>query len=177
MGEKGQASSVFNLLIAAVIAIAILVVLMQVLQIIPDFSGGDPTEQAASKVRDGVNLLGTPQIIENVNFKPNTVVSAGTIASKSNALSEGQVCVLISGSAPNETAFRDPTDDGKIIRYDGALNQKVRLVVHCDNSGKVEETLNDSGYADDFEISLDTCSTLDSGRSTKYCVVAVISDI
>ena len=169
MGEKGQASSVFNLLIAAVIAIAILVVLMQVLQIIPDFS--------ASKVRDGVNLLGTPQIIENVNFKPNTVVSAGTIASKSNALSEGQVCVLISGSAPNETAFRDPTGDGKIIRYDGALNQKVRLVVHCDNSGKVEETLNDSGYADDFEISLDTCSTLDSGRSTKYCVVAVISDI
>ena len=177
MDSKGQAFSVFKLLIAAVVAGAILVILFQVLAIIPDPGGQAPNEVAASNVKSQQNKAADLKIVRDVTFKPGDVLNHKTISSDSDGLSSSQVCVLLSDNAPNYDAF-EADGAGKVITYNGSYSQKVRLLIVCDRYDDLtNETL--STYSTDDKYGVDESGgdcEAPSNDSSNYCIVAVISD-
>src|SRR3989344_1875933 len=93
---KCQAFDVFQLLIAAVVAGAILLVLLQTLKLIPSIGSQTPNDKASDAVKGQVNTLGVVNTYKDVTFNPQQSLVARTIASASGSLSPDQVCVLVS---------------------------------------------------------------------------------
>ncbi len=178
MNHKGQANSVFQLLIAAVVAGAILIILLQVLRIIPPLGGDDPNEVAANAVKSQVNDVGLVKLTSSVTFGQQSSLNARTIADKSGGLAPDQVCIVLGNSAPsfgNDTVWNLGGGEGQLVQYKGGFSQTTKLLVVCDRSGELDQTLEDYGYSDD--ISTDDCSDkFGSGSTSKVCLVAIISD-
>ncbi len=173
-GFKGQGFDVFKLLIAAVVAGAILIILLQVLQILPSIGSESPNNSAANAVKSKVNELGLPVIINNVTFNNGDSLNAKTIAQQSKSISSDQICVLVSDSAPNRDNF-EVKANGKIVVYDGFVSQQTRLIVLCDRANELETSLEDYGYDEDpYNIDIGSCGTFDSSSTSRFCVVAII---
>ncbi|MCH7902152.1 hypothetical protein IIC68_00180 [archaeon] len=172
MNEKGQAFSVFKLLIAAVVAGAILLILLQTLQVLPNIGSRTPNEVASNAVKSQINEPGLPVIIENVTFDNGDTLFNKTIAEKSRALSTDQVCVAVSDDAPNADSFE--VIDGKTVRYNGSFGQQVRLLVICDRGGELEESLDAFRYIETFDLTFDGCNT-DSDNTNRLCYISVIA--
>ncbi len=176
MGQSGQGFDVFKLLIAAVVAGAILLILLQTLQVLPPIGSTTANNAATNAVKSKINELGLPQIVENVSFKNGDSLNARTIAEGSKALSSEEVCVLTSTEAPNYGSF---TGNDQVIKYVGNFEQKVRLLVVCDRSGDIEKTLEDYEYAgasSEFAIDVTDCSDTFAvdASSKRVCLVAII---
>ncbi len=183
MNQRGQGFDVFKLLIAAVVAGAILVILMQTLQIIRPLNTQDPNEVAATSVKSAINNIGIPDYVENVTFKKGSALRAATIAEKSKAVSSNQVCVKKSGSTPNESSFLD-NDGVAVIEYVGSTDQQVRLVVICDRAGsftggtgytQVLEDYTTLTGSDGLGVTSEGCfdAVPDSSRA---CLIAIVSE-
>jgi len=185
MDSRGQAFSVFKLLIAAVVAGAILLILLQTLQVLPNIGDQDPNSAASNVVKSQVNRPGIQKIIEDVTFENGDSLRSKTIANNSGSLSEEQVCVMVSGSAPNRNNFDSGNSEGRVVLYEGPFSQKVKLFVMCDryedlvcdgdcDIGSLESYDTEGRYQIDHDLS-STCDPPSQEKST-YCVVAVISD-
>ena len=183
LNQRGQGFDVFKLLIAAVVAGAILVILMQTLQIIRPLNTQDPNEVAATSVKSGINNPGIPDYVENVTFKKGSALRAATIAEKSKALSTNQVCVKKSGSTPNPGSFED-NGGVAVIEYIGNSDQQVRLVVLCDRAGGL---LAKNGYIDvlgDYKtltgtdgLGVDSAGCFEGvPDSSRACLIAIVSE-
>jgi len=172
MNSAGQGFDVFKLLIAAVVAGAILLILLQTLQVIPTPGGRNPNELASETVKSQINNLGLPQYVDNVVFKNNAVLSGKTIAENSKALSSDQVCVKITDSTPNKDAFKNT--NGRIVQYTGSFDQRTRLVVICDRKNELDDTISDLEL-EDLGVSTDNCPE-PNGETTRYCLISVIAD-
>ncbi len=176
MDQKGQTFDVFKLLISAVIAIAILVILMNILGGIPGIGSDNPEKLAEDTVRGKLNSIGSPGFVNKVVFKKDDTISARSIALKSEALSEGQVCVLVGSKTPNNKSFEE-TAPGKIITYAGEGQQQTRLMVLCDRESDIEDTLRNYKFTDKFGISPNRCNPAPStSGSQKFCLVAIVSE-
>jgi hypothetical protein len=169
--QKGQAFDVFKLLIAAVVAGAILLILLQVLNVLPPFQKKDPNNIASENVKSQINNLGSPITINDVTFSENAVVSAKTIAQKSGALSKEQVCLLVSDKVPNYVNFSNDSKD--VIIYNGKSTQRTRLVILCDRADEIDETMSSYQYDSKYNLSTDDCEF--DGTQT-VCIVGVIPD-
>ncbi len=178
MDSRGQGFDVFKLLIAAVVAGAILLILLQTLQILPNIGSQNPNNAASNAVKSKINEPGLPQILDNITFSNGDSLNAKTIAQQSKALSPEQVCVLKSASAPNSDNFKIPGEAGRVVTYDGSFSQQTRLLVICDRSSEMQASLSDYGYDNaPFSIDPSDCGdSFDSASSTRYCIVAIISD-
>jgi len=178
MDSRGQAYSVFKLLIAAVVAGAILLILLQTLQVLPGIGQKDPNSSAANVVKSQINQPGIQRLIENVTFQNGDSLNARTIASDSGGLSEDQVCVFLSESTPNIEAFDDFGGSGKVVLYDGFSAQSVRMFVMCDRLGDIPTSLDrydvDQRYGIDAGIG--DCDTGNARPTSTYCIVSIISD-
>ena len=173
MDSRGQAYSVFKLLIAAIVAGAILLILLQTLQILPNIGSTNPNSAASNAVKSKINEPGLPDLIENITFNKGDSLNAKTIALESKVIDQERVCVLVSESAPNYEAFDTPTD--KVLIYEGSFTQKSRLLVMCDRGDELTDSLEAYGYDDDpYNIDTADCEGIDT--TNKYCLVAVISD-
>ena len=170
MNEKGQAFSVFKLLIAAVVAGAILLILLQTLQVLPNIGSRTPNEVASNAVKSQINEPGLPVIIGNVTFNNGDTLFNKTIAEKSRALSTDQVCVAVSDDAPNADSFE--VIDGKTVRYNGSFGQQVRLLVICDRANEIIESLEAFEYDEIFNLDLGDCKT---NTSNRLCYISVIA--
>ena len=176
LGSKGQGFDVFKLLIAAVVAGAILLILLQTLQILPQIGSENPNNSASNAVKSKINEPGLPQFIENVTFNNGDSLNAKTIAQQSKALSPEQVCVLVSNSAPTSTNSNVPSG-GVVVAYTGSFSQTTRLLVMCDRASELQVSLAAYGYdTDPYTIDPTDCESFDDSSSSRFCVVAVISD-
>ena len=177
IGQKGQAFDVFKLLIAAVVAGAILLILLNILQVIPGIGSQEPGKVAAEHVKSKSNDIGNPELVPNVTFKQGDSLNTKTIASKSEGLSEDQICVTVSESAPNKDQFEDLVGAGKIVKYNGTTTQKTRLFVLCDRENEIDVTLTTYGYdkLSSLGINLGHCAK-DPQKTQKFCVVSVVSE-
>ncbi len=182
MNQKGQAFSVFQLLIAAIIALAILVFLLQIIGQLPGFGQVDPTEEAATKLKTASSRIGTPEITNRVTFEANKPLSARTIASKTNQLSAGEICVTRGASETERfqvtSGSQGSGEPYNILTYTGSQKIERRLYILCDIEREITQTKNDlSAAIPDSEDALanfdDDCQPQDS--SNKYCVVSVIA--
>jgi hypothetical protein len=150
--NRGQAFSVFKLLIAAIIAIAILVILFRILSSIPNVTGQeDPVEQSAQLVQQ----LKTKRMYhvkseQKVKFKPNGALSARTISELAQAgLTADQICVSAGDYIDKEDLFVT-TDDGRRVDYKGKQPMDTRISVICALGGpdmldEIEAEYGDSG--------------------------------
>ncbi len=191
MNAKGQAFDVFKLLIAAVVAAAILLMLLSILNQDIFNPNQDPNQIAIKAVKDLKNQRGSPQFLDNVTFKNGATLIASAIADKSDGLSTNQVCVLKSDKAANSTNFTNPTSSaqgkiaqGKIIKYIGSSAQKTRLLVMCDrmsdmSSGKIgynNGSFSQLGFdTGDFALSTSSCWS-GASDSTTVCLVAIVPE-
>ncbi|MFH1696284.1 MAG: hypothetical protein ABH854_00035 [Candidatus Diapherotrites archaeon] len=169
--EKGQAFSVFKLLIAAVVAIVILTILLQVLSGIGTFQQGKPSEQAATKVSSLVNSLGIPEKTQTVTWENGDTLFSRNIADSTGTIGEDQVCVLM-GDVP--ASRFDLDNEGTIIRYTGTSGLATKLQVLCDH----EELIGDTVGLYQYEWDLDNCNfdpNSDSQRTV--CVVVVVENV
>lgn len=181
MNARGQGFDVFKLLIAAVVAGAILLILLQTLQVLPAIGSTTANNAATNAVKSKVNELGLPGIIENVSFKNGDSLNARTVAEGSKALSGGEICLLVADNAPNIDSFS--AGNTQVIRYTGNFEQKVRLLVVCDRSGDIGQTMDDYEYGESSDYALDVtnCNESDAssdfasdGGSKRVCLVAII---
>lgn len=176
MNQSGQAFSVFKLLIAAIVAVFILALLLQILSNITPPSQGDPTDEAASKIKTLLTKLGTPERTAVVTFQAGQILSARTIASKTGALDQDNVCVMVGSSDSDNSNFE--TSDGTTVVYSGNSNVQRRLYIICDLKNEISNTISSlSGVPlveEAFVSGQPDCSSPPDSTSDRYCIVSVI---
>ena len=178
LNERGQAFSVFKLLIAAIVAVFILTILLQILmQIVPP-SQGDPTDEASSKIKTLINNLGTPERTGLVTFKNGTSLRSRTIAEKTGSLGEHQLCVLISDTVSGSNPNFEEVTQGSWIRYNGNSDQQQKLYVLCDDANRVEETVLEARLDTVFPGYDSLCgggtAIFDPSNTERICLVSII---
>jgi len=164
MNSKAQASSTFQLLISAIVAIAILTILMQVLGIIPGlFPTGDPAEKAKNLIVKAYNNPAT-QVSEKVTFAKKTTLLASGIAEGSGiGIEASQICFL-SGDFEGSNTF---TVEPQKIVYKGTTSKDVKLVAVCDDKTHIETTVNT-----DLELG-STADCTDFPENERVCVLVL----
>lgn len=139
LNKKGQAFSTFQLLIAAVVALALLGVLLPIIMKNVNI-GGNPEESAQTLIRSQVNSVGSLRYTDEVKFKDGDSISAAALA-EGTGLSRQQVCVVNPG-----TSF---TGGGATITYDSSSTLSYQIGVFCDYYDEMFDSDNPS--LEDFE--------------------------
>ena len=132
MNQKGQAFTTFQLLISAVIALAILVLLLNIIGGLPNLSGGEPSDEATNLVKALVNSPGDLKLSRDIVFRPQTNLTAKSIAASSGVLTEDQICVSTGDFDPENSQFKQIGSEEQIVSYQGSSNVTAKLSVICD---------------------------------------------
>ena len=146
MMEKGQAFSVFQLLISAIVAFAILYIL---LTIIPTggFVGSEPTQVAKQLIGDRLRYPGSAKDSDVVRFTKGSNITAKAVA-KETGITASQI-ILCRGDFVDNTDF-DIKGEPPVLIYNGsALDVKIRVI--CDSGDDIGgdiETYMGSGLTD-----------------------------
>lgn len=133
LNKKGQASSTFSLLIAAVVALAILGVLLSILNVIPGMNTkpGDATKTLLSTQ---INRYGEEQCTTKVTFDTSNARLATQAATLDTGLSAEQVYF----DNPEELSQFEITGtsetSNQMLRYKPTNSYKVLMCVVCSNN-------------------------------------------
>lgn len=130
--KKGQASSTFQLLIAAIVALAILGVLISVIGGINTVSG-DAKTAATQKLKTQMQNPGSVDCTDAVTFKKaNTLAAEGV--TKDTGLDPEQV--FFTNEIDNISNFNATGNAKAILKYTGTSSKRVVLCVLCSSNGK-----------------------------------------
>ncbi len=133
MDQRGQASSVFNLLIAAVVAIAILALLIQILGGIGGINKEDAVNESSNALKNSLNQTASPQVSKEVTWSRETSpVTARNIALKSGEIDESHLCLHLGKFEGDGSWNNQSGSDGAILQYTGSSNIKTKIVAYCD---------------------------------------------
>jgi hypothetical protein len=144
MKQKGQAFSVFKLLIAAVVALSILAILIPILDSITDIGLNNPNEEAGDRVKALFSSPGEHIKSNTVTFQPETSLNLRSIAERSGVISAEFLC-LNKGDFKSSPSFEyvplyasGGTDvQAERIKYNGSSNLKAKLSIICDNGDRL----------------------------------------
>lgn len=142
MDNRGQAFSAFQLLISAVVAVAILAIIMSILGLIPRPSQ-DPTQAVGSVLQNVVNSPGTLLETTSVIFSKNTTIASETLAT-GVGLDPSQIC-LDRGEYENEASFKLLGGDSgnQVLQWAGTNERQAKIAVLCALTGpNLEEYIN-----------------------------------
>lgn len=169
MNTRGQAFSTFQLLIAAVVALAILVLLLNIIGSLPNLGGQKPNKVASDLVASQVNSPAELRTSTQVPFGKDDSLNAKSIAAASGVVTEGQICLSLGDheNSSDETGFQI-SSSGNVITYNGASSLRVKISVLCDTAGQIEEDLADNG---DFSGWWGSCGNLNLDQTG--CIVAL----
>ncbi|MEK6902187.1 MAG: hypothetical protein AABX02_01190 [archaeon] len=170
MNTRGQAFSTFQLLIAAVVALAILVLLLNIIGSLPNLGGQKPNKVASDLVASQVNSPAELRTSTNVPFGKDDSLNAKSIASTSGVITEGQICLSLGdhAEASGETGFHLQGVNNNIITYDGSSSLRVKISVLCDTGGQIQTDLEDNG---DYGGWTNDCTDLPPNQTA--CIVAL----
>jgi hypothetical protein len=127
--KKGQASSTFQLLIAAVVALAILGVLLNILGVLPGLNK-DPTKTTKTLLTDQINNPGAESCTDPVTFtKSKSTLSAEGIT-VNTGIDMAQVFFANPEDIPNFTPSGDETSK-TLLRYSASSSKKVMMCIIC----------------------------------------------
>lgn len=167
LNKKGQAFSTFQLLIAAVVALALLGVLLPIIMKNVDI-GDNPEELTQRLIKTQIDSIGSLKYTKEATFKNGDSISGATLANSAN-LDRSEVCVL----NPEGSTFEG--DGGKIITYNSSSSLKYKMGVLCDYSDKLEESVD--YFVAEMPANSDDCYTslgiddYDDGPIKKVCIV------
>ncbi len=155
--KRGQAFEVFRLLIAAVVAGAILMVLLQILGSFTTPTQ-DPQKVAAQFVRD-LSGYGGVRVSDPITFKKNTTIDLNAVAREASIPPD---CVTGGVSSTIQSYF---DVGGSRIRYKSSANYVARIWVRCTSTSDSSVDIPNSGGS---------ISEPGSCKSDIWCAVAVI---
>jgi hypothetical protein len=174
MNQRGQASSVFNLLIAAIVAISILGVLLGIIKI-PGFDK-KPDKEAQSVLKQAISTRYTSQISADVQWPKNTAITALSLSEAAGEIDDTHICVT-AGDFISDTA--NWVSDGKSVEYKGPQAVKSKIAAYCGtcaNGGspilKVE-----AGTKLNTTLSIDNCTDVPAfttGDDSTCCIVGIV---
>ena len=130
--KKGQASSTFQLLIAAIVALAILGVLISVIGGINTVSG-DAKTAATQKLKTQMQNPGAVDCTDPVTFKKGNTLAAEGIT-KDTGLDPQQV--FFTNMVDSVTNFPEPINKKTVLKYTGTSSKRVVLCIICSDNGK-----------------------------------------
>ncbi|HRS42923.1 MAG TPA: hypothetical protein P5530_03590 [Candidatus Diapherotrites archaeon] len=130
--KKGQASSTFQLLIAAVVALAILGVLLNILNVLPGLNK-DPTKTTKTLLTDQINNPGAESCTDPVTFtKSKSTLSAEGIT-VNTGVEMSQVFFANIENIPNFTPSGAETSNN-LLRYNASSSKKVMMCIICSST-------------------------------------------
>ncbi len=176
MNNRGQAFSTFQLLIAAVVALAILVLLLNIIGSLPQTGTSKPQSEAVNLIKSQVNSPSELRTSSNsVSFTKEDSLNSRAIATASGVLTSTQVCISM-GDFTDETdsdfADTNPNKSGDIIQYQGSGQLRVKLSVICDTGSELANDLQSNGIDDSTWMQSDKCQDILALNQTA-CVVAL----
>lgn len=174
MQEKGQAYSVFKLLIAAIVAMAILGILVPIIMQVMGIITKDPIAETKTLISDLVNNPGTLRHTDAVTFQPNTALSADSLVEKT-PLSPEQVC-FSKGAFEDTEFFQEIGSPVDKLLYTGGSDRTVKIAVLCQRGlGKLEEDMDAYATAQDAEYLraalLESC---ECAEATQTCCAVIL---
>lgn len=176
MNAKGQGSGVFQLLISAIVALAILGVLMGILGILPNFLGGqDVTDTARNLLKDAYNQVGT-KTSGKIKISKDTSITNKGVAGINSGIESKQVCVGVSSSLADIVDVSSGSD-AAAMRYTAAADREVRLGAHCTPSDEFANDIGSSGVLGlaGWDIVESECpGNIDSSNSTISCIIVLL---
>ena len=122
--KKGQASSTFQLLIAAVVALAILGVLLNILNVLPGLNK-DPTKTTKTLLTDQMNNPGAESCTDPVTFTR----SKSTLSAEGITLNTGLELKQVYFDNPEGILNFDPKPS--LLRYGTTASKKVMMCIIC----------------------------------------------
>jgi len=176
INQKGQSYSVFKLLIAAIVAVVILGILLQILGIIKIFPTSDPTTEAASLLQRMADTTSSVHIssqpvqfdseVSNLNVRAVTSATEGVVQ-------EDQLCIY-PGEFEGEGYFSS-VDDGSAINYTGNLSSvNVGFKGICDRGSALNETLATLVSDQTLSDAAEKCPCSEETNSGKCCVIVLV---
>ena len=168
MMEKGQAFSVFQLLISAIVAFAILYIL---LTIIPTggFVGRDPTSVAKELIGDRLKYPSSPKTSDVIRFTNGSNIAPRAIT-EGTGITKDQVCIHMGDFAEEGSGFEFMGETG-ILQYTGSAID-ARITVVCDKYDMVKDVVSGLGF--DLTGNYVKCgSSCEEGSKRTCCVVIV----
>lgn len=146
LNKKGQASSTFQLLIAAVVALAILGVLLNILGVLPGLNK-DPASSTKTLLGTQINNPAAESCTEAVTFT----------RSKSTLSAEG--ITTNSGLDTEQVFFANPqgittfTAKASLLRYNSSSTKRVTMCIICSSDKtKLETAINANKQEEDGEF-------------------------
>ena len=170
--QKGQAFSTFQLLIAAVVALALLGVLMPI--IMGNFSiGKNPSDSAQQYAKTQINNAGSLNYTETLKFKKDDSISATGVADGID-VGRDQVYVIVPDDLID--TFEDASGSNyKQTSYLKSTKADYKIGVICDYKGELENSLENYNLGkddDDFYNKLnDVESFADLEDTIKVCIL------
>ena len=137
MNSKGQAFSVFNLLIAAIVAFAILYILLTILPP-PGPMFQDPNDAAKQLIPTAMNSPGSVQTsAREASFDNESNLAPSAIVAESGITAEN-ICILKHDFADDERfVFRRNT-----LYYESTSSMTLKISAVCERAGQLQEILN-----------------------------------
>lgn len=167
MNSRGQAFSTFQLLIAAVVALAILVLLLNIIGSLPSINSQKPIKVASDLVASQVNSPAELRTSSSVPFGKEDSLNATSIASQSGVVTNSQIC--ISKGDHIDTDEFVLSSSGKVLTYNGSSALRVKISVLCDTGSQIQEDLEENG--DGFGSWVDDCQDLPENQTA--CIIAL----
>ncbi len=172
MDSKGQ-NQVFQLLIGAIIAFAVLAILLGLL---PNINiGKNPLDEAKRLVKDAANNPSSAFSSERVTFDNAKSLVPRTIAVGSGGvITEDQLCLFTGSRFDEGSGFEFRGDKPSGIYYTGSPRE-VKLRIICDRPSALEKGLKDNFPGETFTLGGASCGNdcESSGRDT-CCVIVVV---
>ena len=166
INKKGQAFSTFQLLIAAVVALAILGVLLPMITNHPPIDN-DPINASKELIRTQITNRGTLIFTKDVRFdSSNTTLSAESVV-EGSGLNMDQV-TFTNGGLTNEF-----TATGNILRYNLQRNSTMKIGILCSEGKENLKNYIENEYSNDkiLDGGEDIISTLTDDESLTVCVI------
>lgn len=145
LNKKGQASSTFQLLIAAIVALAILGVLISVIGGL-DIGTDKPDQVTNALLRTQVNYPGVINCTNAIKFKRNSSIGAEGLV-ENTGLDPEQI--FISNAVDEIPNFR--VISNSILTYNGSSDKKISVCIVCSKDGSTGLTNTINTYASDTE--------------------------
>ena len=165
--ERGQAFSTFQLLIAAVVALALLAVLLPLLKS-PNI-GNSPTKLTQDLLKAQVNNIGTLSYTQKVKIPPKFTMAVSGIT-QNTGIDIDQVKIIVPTELENNNTFE--VLNNKVLKYDKSTKGTYIIGILCNYKSEISEDLTNTYNK---EISSDATENLfDSSNDTEDLIVCVI---
>jgi len=163
--KKGQAFSTFQLLIAAVVALALLGVLMPIIMKTLGFAQGDPVSTSKQLLQGQIDNPGTLSYTDSVAFTDKKKSLSASGISENTGLSANQVKFV----SDLEADF-DVLGDGRGINYKKSTKGTYKIGILCDYQGEDGLDASMESYGDEIPEGASEL-TWDNVDGQKVCIV------